>query len=70
MFIFIIVNTLLLYTQNSDIYKHYLFKNTNLKKKDLIKLKNSKYKFIKKLIKYYRILGIYSFKSNNIVNIK
>nr|QEM01841.1 hypothetical protein [Nephromyces sp. ex Molgula occidentalis] len=60
----------LLYTQNKNIYKYYLFKNNNLKKKSLINIKNNKYKFIKKLIKYYRILGIYSFKNDTLINIK
>nr|QEM01639.1 hypothetical protein [Nephromyces sp. ex Molgula occidentalis] len=59
-----------LYTKNKYIYKFYLFKNTQLKKKSLLKLTTTKFKFIKKLIKYYRILGIYSFKINTILIIK
>nr|QEM01580.1 hypothetical protein [Nephromyces sp. ex Molgula occidentalis] len=63
------MNYLFLYTKHKNIYKYYLYKNTNFKKKFILNIKQNKYKFLKKLVKIYRILGLYPFK-NNIINFK
>nr|QEM01781.1 hypothetical protein [Nephromyces sp. ex Molgula occidentalis] len=50
-------------------FKYYLTKNKKLKKKKKIKINNNKYNYIIKIIKYYRILGLFPFKEIKILKI-
>nr|QEM01697.1 hypothetical protein [Nephromyces sp. ex Molgula occidentalis] len=49
------------YLQNIQKVKSYLYYNNKLKSRQLTGLKRTQYKFISKLIKQYRILGLISF---------
>nr|QEM01900.1 hypothetical protein [Nephromyces sp. ex Molgula occidentalis] len=57
------------YTNQILNFQYYLTKNKKLKKKKNIKISNIKYKYIIKLIKYYRILGIFPFLENKFLKI-